>query len=697
VRIPPEVIGRHQDRILAETLDHAEIEGQEAFLSDAFCDLVLDDLEQDGRWPDYQLASLRARGAAVDAWGIDDERKVLHLALTDFSRVPEGTSLPPGEVRKLMARLTGFLERARAGRVTVPDHSPVNDLLDVIASTARYDTVECYLLSHRVSTVTATDTDVIDGVTVNRRVWDLETIRRSRNTGARPDPIVVDLSGTGRGLPYLVHTLGQEVTTYLLFVPATLLAGLYQEHGGRLLERNVRAFLSVRGKVNRGIRDTLRIEPERFLAYNNGLTATASSVTTTDHTITGLRDLQIVNGGQTTASLAAAAREGNVDLGTVSVQMKLVVVGDKLLDEIVPSISRYANRQNAVQESDLSSNHEYLRRMEEASRSEWTPAIAAGRPTKWYFERARGSYTVDQGSGGNRASEKRFLDEYPKNQRIGKNELALYENTWSRLPHLVSRGGQKNFVEFMTRLPEPPDGDEETLDAWYRERFRDLVARAILFKTADRAVMAEYGGTYKRPVVAYTVSWLLEHHEPPDQFAIWRTQSPPPGYTEAVEAVAGPLKVALIDSASGRNITEWAKQPACWAALRSRTFDFEPFVDRSTGDRTAVSSTVFESFLRQPGRPLADVIGTVHGEPIDGSYRRYRRARWRHVGDTGVPATAGSTYHLYSAPLNQQGGEPYVFSVVVDFPLRLIRPVDQLEGETGRLVRLWLDERGIPQ
>ena len=48
-----------------------------------------------------------------------------------------------------------------------------------------------------------------------------------------------------------------------------MLARIYGEHGQRLLERNVRAFLQAKGKINKGLQKTLKEEPHRFLAYNS--------------------------------------------------------------------------------------------------------------------------------------------------------------------------------------------------------------------------------------------------------------------------------------------------------------------------------------------------------------------------------------------------------------------------------------------
>lgn len=52
---------------------------------------------------------------------------------------------------------------------------------------------------------------------------------------------------------------------YMGIVPGKFLADIYLKYGSKLLQGNVRAFLSIRGKVNKGIRDTIINNPNSFL------------------------------------------------------------------------------------------------------------------------------------------------------------------------------------------------------------------------------------------------------------------------------------------------------------------------------------------------------------------------------------------------------------------------------------------------
>ena len=100
-------------------------------------------------------------------------------------------------------------------------------------------------------------------------------------------------------------------TSYLATVSGNDLVSYYNQYGKRLLESNVRTFLSLRGNVNKGIYNTLRSdECVFFFAYNNGLSGTASDVLFEGGLIKSIQNLQIVNGGQTMSTIFKAKKEG---------------------------------------------------------------------------------------------------------------------------------------------------------------------------------------------------------------------------------------------------------------------------------------------------------------------------------------------------------------------------------------------------
>ncbi len=81
-----------------------------------------------------------------------------------------------------------------------------------------------------------------------------------------------------------------------------------------------------------------------FFAYNNGITATAEEIELVDNNkIKSLKNFQIVNGGQTTASLFNTKKMDKADLKDIFIQMKLTIINDEKINEVVPNISRFSN------------------------------------------------------------------------------------------------------------------------------------------------------------------------------------------------------------------------------------------------------------------------------------------------------------------------------------------------------------------
>ena len=631
---------------------------------------------------------------------MDELSRTLYLAVTDFVYESEARTISNTDRHAVLKRVVNLVKKARSASIEVEDHSPVVDLLLTIEEPGLYDTVHCYLLTNKVSSGEPLKDELVDDVPVSLKTWDLESIRRLRQTGQALAPIEVDfLNQFNEGVPFLrAPTETPNVNIYLAFLPGQFLASIYNEHGPRLLERNVRSFLMARGKINRGIRDTLRHEPENFLAFNNGITATASDVSFSDadgrERITGIKDLQVVNGGQTTASIGLAENDPEVDLSKVAVQLKLAVV-EPALDELVPEISKYANRQNAVQAADLSANHPHLRTLQEVSRTEWTPSSGQGRATKWYFERARGSYAVEKSQAGTASEQKAFAAAYPPNQKFGKSEVALYELTWRSLPHLVCRGGQKSFAEYLERFATQPQADADEAvgvsDA-DRESFRDLVAKAILFKTTDKLVAGALGGTYKRPVVAYTAAYVLAKNPALlDLDLTWRTQQLSDQLQEAIGGLE--LKERLISSGHGRNITEWAKQEACWDVLRSSEFgDPSLFVTSGPAKKRAPQRKQNPPSGSGGTATLADCIEKALGEPIHGKWRRFRKPVWKYIGDSGVDASSGrGTLHVFIGAVKDEQG-PYSLAATVDYAARKIIPMGHLPDPKRKALEAWIVE-----
>jgi hypothetical protein len=398
-------------------------------------------------------------------------------------------------------------------------------------------------------------------------VWDLERFRRLRESGTSYEALVVDFRAQpAGGLPCVV--LGTDRTgfqTCVTVFPGKLLCELYNEYGARLLELNVRSYLQARGKVNAGILKTLRECPQDFMAYNNGITVVAEEIVfgrLADGTqgILELRGMQVVNGGQTTASIHRAAKDFQADLSRVFVQGKVTVVPPGRFQDVVPLISRFSNTQNRVTEADLSANYPFHIGVERISRREWAP----DQRSMWFYERARGSYqTAKARDGSTSARRRQFEERYPPSQRFTKEDLARFENAWLGLPHIVSRGGQKNFVYFMHELGPYNEGWEPTADLFHR-----YVAKGILFREAQRIVRSDKTITaYQINVVAYTVSLLAEKTARRiDLDRIWRMQKVSPATSSTLAAWAPVVYQHLpqLAASQGKHIGESFKQAACW-------------------------------------------------------------------------------------------------------------------------------------
>ena len=333
----------------------------------------------------------------------------------------------------------------------------------------------------------------------------------------------------------------------------------------------MRSFLQARGKINMGIRRTILKEPHMFLAYNNGLSATAESVEIAELPgggvgIRSIKDFQVVNGGQTTASIFHALKRDKADLSALFVQAKLTVIREaQRMDDIVPLISEYANSQNKVQTADFAANDVYHREMERLSRTIWAPAReGTQRQTHWYYERARGQYQDDLARERTPGRQKDFKTINPTAQLFTKTDLAKFIQTWSQRPHIVSRGAQFCFNDFRSKL-EDHQAAEGQLGEHY---FEALAAKAILFHSAERIIKAMGYAGYRANLVTYTLARLSHDTKGRiDLGRIWREQK----LTLALEgAIADMSKHTWehITTASGSgNVTQYCKQEACWTAF----------------------------------------------------------------------------------------------------------------------------------
>jgi len=525
-------------------------------------------------------------GYQVDGYAVDVERAEVHLAICDFRSDTEIQSLNQSRIDQLFRRAERFVELALdpdfivALEETSPAFEaayPIYEVRDrirrirlIIFSNARF--------ASRKKGVSARS---LGELTFTHNVLDFTRFCDIRGSRYGFEPIEIDLAElNGEAIPCLpAYDGSSSYASYLVALPGELLAKVYGLYGARLLEQNVRTFLQARTKVNRGIIETIQYAPEMFFAYNNGLTATASEITTKkledgQTAIEAVKNLQIVNGGQTTASILYANDKNGADLTDIYVQMKLSVIDPEEIEQVVPKISRYANTQNRISESDFFAGHPFHLEMERLSRRMSAPQRAgAFVSTKWFYERARGQYR-DQLAYGTPASRKRFQTEFPKDQVIGKTDLAKYMLSVDCKPHIVSQGAQRCFLYFAERIGDAWEADPSVFGEAY---FKEVVARAILFRWTDsmvgRAEWYKSDRGYKANIVTYTISWLADHvaemSRVIDTRRIWELQELPEDLRLALEHCA-PLVAATIKAAptSIKNVSEYCKREMCWTAVR---------------------------------------------------------------------------------------------------------------------------------
>lgn len=542
-----------------------------------------------------ETTGARNKRISIDGCDLDDEENQVVVAIADFRQGDAVETVTTTEAKKHFAALEGFVKSALDGTFPewVDPSSPAfEDAQSINERRAgnKLDKIRLYLLTNAKlsDSIKSFPSERLDGIEFEYHIWGIERFHRVETSELGREEIDIDVTEwVPSGIPALpASTEGTDVETYLLVAPGEVVADVYERFGSRILESNVRAFLSNRGKVNKGIQGTLIQTPELFLAFNNGVTATASAIKRTDvdgvTRIAAIRDLQIVNGGQTTASLYYARRNEKVDLGGVFVQMKLIVVDDSMAKELVPRISRYANTQNKVNESDFFSNHPFHQRMEEKSRQLRTPVRAGEHhETKWFYERIRGQYLSEKNKRSTRDARK-FEAEYPKDQVIEKTLAARYLVTWDQRPHIVSSGLQKNFVTFADWVSTAWTKSDLAFNDYY---FRSLVGKTLMFKEVESAVSnsAWYRAAtgYRLNIVTYSIARFalaVQEYRPGAEFdfdTIWNLQTIPTEVVDEIASFAEMVRDSLVDPKRPvTNVTEWAKRQACWDVVKSLPFDY---------------------------------------------------------------------------------------------------------------------------
>lgn len=429
-------------------------------------------------------------------------------------------------------RVTKFLNKAIKGYLNdeVQDADPIRPLLSQLSSATgaeQFDVIEIFLVSASATTETRgtlpqpkriefEDESISVSFARNRvrvkkdlliikKLIDLNFLYDVLISQGNREALIVDFENLFDYKIEVIKAAEEEnFESYLCVLPAHILSNLYKRYSSRLLEKNVRSFLQFKG-VNKGIRETIRISPEKFIAFNNGITVTSTAKDLEEKNgklfIKSLTDFQIVNGGQTTASIYFTQKDG-FPIDKVKVMAKINVARDVTeegLDSLISDISKYSNSQTKVSNVDLSSRSPQLNKLKALSDSIVTPS---GR--KWFFEKSRGEFNTKlRIAGSNKA---RIEKEYPKNYRFTKEQLGKYFTAWGDQPYVVKKGGEKVFRFFLEEITGELRG-KKAINV-NRDFYEELISKIILFTQLEKI----YGqgknsmGQIRSAVVPYAIS-----------------------------------------------------------------------------------------------------------------------------------------------------------------------------------------------
>lgn len=541
----------------------------------------------------FEMSGPKNRKIQIDGWGYDEADQSFSLFCSKFDAYNVVITLTNQDIEKYLRSMEAFIENSLNDYIIQnaefsSEGRGIASTLKIYYNNGTISKFKFYILSNipLSNSVKSVSKENIADKEVIINIWDLERLYRSDVNNQQREDISINVEDYVPGGLKCIKAFEEEndeYTAYLAIIPGTMLADLYDAYGSRLLEGNVRSFLSTTGKVNKGIKNTIENQPSYFFTYNNGIATTARDVVVENDCIKKITNLQIINGGQTTASIFFAKyKDSNnvVDLSKVYVPMKLTVVKkeDKYAG-IIEKISRYSNTQNKVSDADFFSNSKFHTEFKKYSEKIFTPVVQGQlHSTKWFYERARGSYKQEQ-MKMTKAEQTKFKTLYPKEQLITKTDLAKYYNCYLCLPHIVSKGAQFNMKKFAEYY-------EKNLRDKITEKFyTDCIALAILFRQTDKMLQKQdwfpKGSGYKANIVAYAISKLFDDINSTfagkkvlDLDRIWKEQKI---YSELMNFLMllckESEKLLTSNDREMANVTEWAKRENCWKKFQQQVIE----------------------------------------------------------------------------------------------------------------------------
>lgn len=565
----------------------------------------------------YEGVSRRKANMRIDGYAMDDADGSCCVFISDYHGPYEDDAIRSEDINAFFKKIRYFVDESIKYELyqELEESTQVYEFSRMLHyENENISKFRFYLLTdayNKQRTKNIKDAEV-GGKTVELNVWDITRIFDVVSSKTQKESVEIILSDMGySGIPCVkavdYHDVIADVevmpkydddieegltdvkpenlitySSYLAVVPGKILNELYLEYGSRLLEGNVRSFLSVRGKVNKSIQNTIKNYPEMFFAYNNGIAATASEIDTEmtpeGMKITRIKDLQIVNGGQTTASIAntllTARKDENIDIDRLYVPMKVSVLEHTMSEKIIPKISEYSNSQNKVDASDFFSNHPFHIRMEDYSRKTPAPAVNGNQFQQyWYYERTRGQYNQGKMKFKPKSSQmKQYETRYPESQVIKLVDLAKYMEIYEGAPDKVSKGKQAIVKVFAESIRNKWAKSDSEFNNFYYKR---VCALAIIYKGADDIVKQtawyKEKHSYKANVIVYTMSvifdYIRKHYKgyELDFLKVWNLQGLYPELAEQIKVLCTEVYEYITDGSRPiENVTEWCKRELCW-------------------------------------------------------------------------------------------------------------------------------------
>lgn len=608
---------------------------------------ILEYIVDNGEVNTPELCSFQKTRTRITAYDYNDEAESLDLFYLVKSDTLVG-KVNNNKIQQGFNYLMSFYREAMNGSLFKnQDAEPSDELTEVAklveSSLGKISQLRLYVLTDGLAdpsvVPSAVEADSGDYV-IEYNVWDMQRVYQQHNIRAGKEKVEIDFPTNYNTELQCLKMSDQNpyIDAYLAIIPGLTLANIYKQYQQVLLEKNVRTFLQFKGKVNKQIRKTLRENPDMFFSYNNGISTTASDIELKEEDsmlyITRLIDWQIVNGGQTTASIAASLNDKEVDLSKVFVPMKVSVIKDKENDEvIIKDISTSANSQTAIKNSDFSANEPYLVDLEKSSRTEWVPNGNSKPICKWYFERTRGQY-LDQLAQLFGFNEKSFRIEYPKSQKLTKTDIAKYESAWKQRPYDVCKGSEKNYTLFVADIKR----EKPTITSVY---FKRIVAEAILFNTIDALVKSAKLGGYKANMNVYIMSSLsFLSNVKLDMTYIWENQKVQKEVVGIIEKLIPIIWTHITNSSTNgsqsSNIGEWSKKPECWNRLKLKLNEMGKF------DENLIQSETNDdgSYLNE-----AQINKIKQAEQIESSYW-FALANWAKTRDLLTPIDRKAAFNF---------------------------------------------------